>query len=59
MQLSYLEDFDSKIPAIQVLCALGWRYLGREGLGYGFPIRSGMTNRCSAEFHQESERGMI
>jgi len=30
MQLSYLEDFDSKIPAIQVLCALGWQYLGRD-----------------------------
>jgi len=30
MALSYLEDFDSKVPAIQVLCALGWQYLGRE-----------------------------
>jgi type I restriction enzyme R subunit len=30
MHLSYLEDFDSKIPAIQVLCALGWQYLGRD-----------------------------
>jgi type I restriction enzyme R subunit len=30
MQLSYLEDFDSKIPAIQVLCSLGWQYLGRD-----------------------------
>ncbi len=30
MQLSYLEDFDSKIPAIQVLCGLGWQYLGRD-----------------------------
>lgn len=30
MQPSYLEDFDSKIPAIQVLCALGWQYLGRD-----------------------------
>ncbi len=30
MQLSYLEDCDSKIPAIQVLCALGWQYLGRD-----------------------------
>lgn len=30
MKLSYLEDFDSKIPAIQVLCALGWQYLGRD-----------------------------
>lgn len=30
MQLSYLEDFDSKTPAIQVLCALGWQYLSRE-----------------------------
>ena len=27
---SYLEDLDSKIPAIQVLCALGWNYLGRD-----------------------------
>jgi len=30
MNLSYLEDFDSVIPAIQVLHALGWRYLSRE-----------------------------
>lgn len=30
MQLSYLEDLDSQIPAIQVLCGLGWQYLSRE-----------------------------
>ncbi len=30
MSLSYLEDFDSVIPAIQVLHALGWKYLSRE-----------------------------
>ncbi|WP_224958741.1 type I restriction endonuclease subunit R [Geomonas subterranea] len=30
MNLSYLEDFDSVIPAIQVLHALGWQYLSRE-----------------------------
>lgn len=30
MDLSYLEDFDSQIPAIQVLQALGWNYLSRE-----------------------------
>ena len=30
MILSYLEDFDSVIPAIQVLHALGWQYLSRE-----------------------------
>jgi type I restriction enzyme, R subunit len=30
MSLSYLEDFDSVIPAIQVLHALGWQYLSRE-----------------------------
>lgn len=30
MTLSYLEDFDSVIPAIQVLHALGWQYLSRE-----------------------------
>ncbi len=30
MNLTYLEDFDSKIPAIQVLFALGWQYLGRD-----------------------------
>ena len=30
MKLSYLEDFDSVIPAIQVLHALGWQYLSRE-----------------------------
>lgn len=30
MQLSYLEDFDSKILTIQVLCALGWQYLDRD-----------------------------
>ena len=26
----YLEDLDSQIPAIQVLNALGWKYLSRE-----------------------------
>ena len=30
MNLSYLEDFDSVIPAIQMLHALGWQYLSRE-----------------------------
>lgn len=30
MNLSYLEDFDSVIPAIQVVNALGWQYLSRE-----------------------------
>lgn len=30
MILSYLEDFDSQIPAVQVLHALGWQYLSRE-----------------------------
>lgn len=30
MNLSYLEDFDSVIPAIQVLNAIGWQYLSRE-----------------------------
>jgi type I restriction enzyme R subunit len=30
MNLSYLEDFDSVIPAIQVLHAMGWQYLSRE-----------------------------
>ncbi len=30
MSPSYLEDFDSVIPAIQVLHALGWQYLSRE-----------------------------
>lgn len=30
MNLAYLEDFDSVIPAIQVLHALGWKYLSRE-----------------------------
>ncbi|MCK9502336.1 MAG: type I restriction endonuclease, partial [Lascolabacillus sp.] len=30
MHLTYLEDFDSKIPAIQMLFALGWQYLGRD-----------------------------
>lgn len=30
MNLSYLEDFDSVIPAIQVLHALGWQYVSRE-----------------------------
>jgi type I restriction enzyme R subunit len=30
MNLSYLEDFDSVIPAIQVLHAIGWQYLSRE-----------------------------
>jgi len=29
-RLSYLEDFDSVIPAVQVLHALGWKYLSRE-----------------------------
>ncbi|MFH2113022.1 MAG: HsdR family type I site-specific deoxyribonuclease [Spirochaetota bacterium] len=30
MALSYLEDHDAKVPAIQMLCALGWEYLSRE-----------------------------
>ncbi len=30
MNLSYLEDFDSQIPAIQLLGRLGWKYLSRE-----------------------------
>lgn len=30
MNLSYLEDFDSVIPAIQVLHALRWQYVSRE-----------------------------
>lgn len=30
MNLSYLEDFDSVIPAVQVLHAIGWQYLSRE-----------------------------
>ena len=30
MSLSYLEDFDSQIPAIQLLHGLGWEYLSRE-----------------------------
>jgi len=30
MNLSYLEDFDSVIPAIQLLHAIGWQFLSRE-----------------------------
>jgi len=30
MRLSYLEDYDSKIPAIQTLCGMGWKYLSRD-----------------------------
>lgn len=30
MSLSYLEDLDSQIPAIQLLNGLGWEYLTRE-----------------------------
>jgi len=30
MSLSYLEDFDSQVPAIQLLNGLGWEYLSRE-----------------------------
>lgn len=30
MGLSYLEDLDSQIPAIQLLQAIGWQYLSRE-----------------------------
>ena len=30
MSLSYLEDFDSQIPAIQLLSGLDWVYLSRE-----------------------------
>lgn len=30
MQLSYLEDLDSQIPAIEVLHGLGWDYLSRD-----------------------------
>jgi len=28
--LPYLEDLDSQVPTIQVLNALGWKYLSRE-----------------------------
>lgn len=30
MKFSYIEDFDAVIPAIQVLQAMGWQYIGRE-----------------------------
>ena len=30
MALTYLEDYDAKIPAIQTLCAVGWQYLSPE-----------------------------
>ena len=30
MQLSYLENFDSQIPAIELLHGLGWNYLSRD-----------------------------
>lgn len=30
MKLSYVEDFDSLVPAIQMLHALGWEHLSRE-----------------------------
>lgn len=30
MKLSYLEDFDSQIPAIQLLGTLGWKSFSRE-----------------------------
>lgn len=42
MQLSYLEDFDSKIPAIQVLHSLGWQYLSRDE---AFALRNGRPDQ--------------
>ena len=42
MKLSYLEDFDSVIPAIQVLHALGWQYLSREE---ALRLRNGRTDQ--------------
>jgi type I restriction enzyme, R subunit len=42
MSLSYLEDFDSVIPAIQVLHSLGWQYLSREE---ALRLRNGRTDQ--------------
>jgi type I restriction enzyme R subunit len=42
MRLAYLEDFDSLIPAIQVLHALGWQYLSREE---ALALRGGRPDR--------------
>jgi len=41
-RLSYLEDFDSVIPAIQLLNAMGWQYLSREE---ALRLRNGRTDQ--------------
>ena len=38
----YLEDLDSQIPAVQLLCALGWQYLSREE---ALALRGGRQDR--------------
>lgn len=42
MRLAYLEDFDSVIPAIQILHSLGWKYLSREE---ALRLRNGRKNQ--------------
>lgn len=42
MQLSYLENLDSQIPAIEFLHGLGWNYLSREE---ALELRSGRLDR--------------
>jgi type I restriction enzyme R subunit len=42
MRSAYLEDFDSVIPGIQVLHALGWNYLSREE---ALKLRNGRKDR--------------
>ena len=42
MRLSYLEDLDSQVPAIQLLHAIGWKYLSREE---ALALRDGREDR--------------
>ena len=42
MEIAYLEDFDSVIPAIQTLHSLGWQYLSR---GEALQLRNGRADQ--------------
>lgn len=42
MSLSYLEDFDSQIPAVRLLLGIGWQYLSRDE---ALQLRSGRQDQ--------------
>ncbi|MBW9267388.1 MAG: HsdR family type I site-specific deoxyribonuclease [Candidatus Thiodiazotropha sp. (ex. Lucinisca nassula)] len=63
--LSYLEDLDSQIPAIQLLHALGWNYLGPEealqlrGGRLDQVILTGVLKPWLAEHNEIETRGQV